>query len=351
MYDILTIGTATRDVFLTSPLFKIVRDPKHLEKLGFPTGEAQCFALGGKIEVERMVATVGGGAANVAVTFARQGFRAATAVAIGADLPGRVVQEELKREKITVFPALHKEKGTAFSNILLSPSGERTILNYRGASADLSLRDIPRRAFQARWAYIAPGHIPFGTMQKIVHALARNKVMIAMNPSQYYVRMGMRKLAPLFRHLAVILVNREEAASLTGYAYHEEKKIFKKFDELVQGIAVMTEGPKGVLVSDGARIYRAGIFKGKVVDRTGAGDAFGSGFVAGLMANGKGQGARGERKRAQFAPSDLQFAIRLGTANATSVVERIGAQEGILTRSAFRAQARFRHLAVKVSAL
>jgi len=342
MHDVLAIGTATRDVFLRSPLFKIVRDPKHLEKLGFPTGEAQCFALGGKIEVEELVATVGGGAANAAVTFARQGFRAAASVAIGNDIPGRVVQEELKREKIKVFPARHKEKGTAFSNILLSPTGERTILNYRGASANLSLRDIPASALGARWAYVTPGHIPFIEIKKIVEALARKKVKIAMNPSQYYVQMGMKKLAPIFRHLALILVNREEAAALTHMRYEDERGIFKKFDEVVKGIAVMTEGPKGVLVSDGARIYRAGIFRDQhVVDRTGAGDAFGSGFVAGLM-------RKHPTSRISHPTTDtIQYAIRLGSANATSVVEKIGAQPGILSRTAFDRSARWQRLSIK----
>jgi len=53
MFDVIAIGTATRDVFLISPLFKVLRDPKHLEKIGFKTGEAQCFALGAKVEVKK----------------------------------------------------------------------------------------------------------------------------------------------------------------------------------------------------------------------------------------------------------------------------------------------------------
>ena len=85
MFDVITIGTATRDVFLTSNLFKVLKDPTHLKKLGFKTGEAECFALGSKIEVEKPTITVGGGAANAALTFSRQGLRTASVLRMGDD--------------------------------------------------------------------------------------------------------------------------------------------------------------------------------------------------------------------------------------------------------------------------
>ena len=103
MYDVITIGTATRDVFLTSPLFKIVRDPRHLQKMGFPTGEAQCFALGGKIEISAPVLTTGGGATNAAVSFSRQKLKTAALVKIGDDESANSIINELKNEAITPF--------------------------------------------------------------------------------------------------------------------------------------------------------------------------------------------------------------------------------------------------------
>src|SRR3989344_9575939 len=100
MLDGVTVGTATRDVFLRSRLFKTVHDPKHLERLGFPTGEAQCFALGAKVEVERPLVSVGGGAANAAGTFARQGVKAAALFKIGKDENGRAVLGDLRKERV-----------------------------------------------------------------------------------------------------------------------------------------------------------------------------------------------------------------------------------------------------------
>lgn len=346
-FDVFMIGTATRDIFITSPLFKIVHDPKHLRKLGFPTGEAQCFALGGKVEVGKPVLTIGGGAVNAGVTFSRQGYKTATLFKIGKDQNGSAVLEDLKKEKITPFPIFDKKKGTAYSVILLSSTGERTILNYRGASEDLKKSDIPFSKLNARWAYIAPGRIAFPLMLAMIHALRKRGARIAMDPSKYYLKMGVQKLKPLLQHLDVIKMNREEASYLTGISYRDERRIFKKFDDLVKGIAVMTGGSKGVIVSDGKRIYKAGIYKEKVTaDRTGAGDAFGSGFVAGLMKY-QVESRKYKGEKIAFSREAIEHAIRLGSANATSVVEHIGAQGGILTRRAFISQSRFKKLNIK----
>ncbi len=282
MYDIITIGTATQDVFLTSPLFRVLYDPQHLKKINFPTGEAQCFALGGKIEVEKPVFATGGGATNTAVTFARQGLKTAALIRLGQDNSASQILEELQKEKINHLVIREKNQTTAFSLILLAPGGERTILVYRGASEDLKIKEMPFKKLQSSWAYIS-GKIPFQVTEKLFNYFSKNKILIAFNPSKYFLEMGIKKLHPLLTKTKVVILNREEAANLTGFDYKKEKEIFKKLDEVVDGIAVMTDGANGVLVSDGIHLYSAGIFKGGIIDRTGAGDAFGSGFVAGLI--------------------------------------------------------------------
>lgn len=320
MFDVITIGTATRDVFVTSPYFKVLKDPAHLKKVGFKTGEAECFALGAKIEIEKPVLTLGGGAANAAVTFARHGLRTAALVKIGEDELGEEVIRVLKGEKIAPLMVTDKHNGTAYSTILLAPSGERTILVYRGASSNFQKKEIPMRKMKARWAYIAPGATSISLMQEVVLALKKAGVKVAMNPSRHYLEAGSGKLKVILKNLDVVIVNREEASYLTGVDYKKEKSIFGKFDELVPGIAVMTDGKRGASVSDGKYVYRAGIFPEKgLLDRTGAGDAFGSGFVAGLLHK-----------------NDICYALRLASANSTSVVEKVGAQEGILRKSDFK---------------
>lgn len=342
MFDIITIGTATRDVFLTSPVFKVLRDKKHLPKIGFPTGVAQCFALGGKIEVDEPIFTMGGGAANSATTFSRQGFKTAALIKIGKDHRSKNILKELRKEKIVPLAVWEKNKTTAFSTIILTKSGERTILVYRGASEDLKTKEIPFARLQARWAFISPGKIPYPVIEKLFNHFSKNKTLIAFNPSRYYLEMGIKKLKLLLNKTKVAIFNREEASNLTGIDYKKEKGIFKKLDKVIDGIAIMTEGNKGVLISDGKNIYSAGIFKGKLVDRNGAGDAFGSGFVAGLM-------HKNLKSETHNLKPIIEYAIRLGSANATSVIGKIGAQEGILTKKEFEKSPRWKSLKIKIT--
>jgi len=319
MVDVLTIGTATQDVFLRSNFFKVLRDPEHLEKMGFKTGEAECFAFGAKLEVQKPVFASGGGAHNAAVTFARQGLNTAALCKIGDDVVGDRIVNSLKEEHIVPIIIRDKNIGTGYSTILLAPGGERTILVYHGASGAFKKNDISSSKLSSRWAYIAPGATAFPILFSALTILKKRNTKIAINPSRFYLDMKKMDLHKILKLADVVIMNREEAAYMTDSRYTDEKGIFRKFDELIDGIAVVTDGRRGAIVSDGSYMYRAGVFEEKVmVDRTGAGDAFGSGFVAGLIQK-----------------NDVHFALRLAAANATSVVEHIGATEGILTKKDF----------------
>jgi sugar/nucleoside kinase (ribokinase family) len=333
-YDVLTVGTATRDVFLTSEDFRVLKDPEHLKKLGIVTGKAECFALGGKIAVNQPVYAVGGGAANAAVTFARLGFRTGALFRAGDDEDGATVSRVLKEEGVTPLGVVDKKLGTGYAVVLLNANGERSILAYRGASNELGDMGVPKRKLGTKAVYIVPGGVVFAVMRRLVDFFKSHGAFVAMNPSRHYVEMGARKLKPILRKLDVVIMNREEAGRLTGTDYSNEKEIFRKFDALVPGIAVMTEGPHGACVSDGAFMYRSGIFKEKrLLDRTGAGDAFGSAFVAGLLAK-----------------NDMCYAMRLAAANSTSVVEQVGAHTGTITEYEFR-KPRWKYLDLDVEPL
>ncbi len=353
MYDVITIGTATRDVFLQSPAFKAVKDEHFTSASGFPSGEAECFALGKKIEIMKPVFTTGGGSTNSAVTFARQGFSTAAIITLGKDETSKDVLVDLKREGVKPIVSYTKDLHTAYSTILLSEGGERTILVYRGAADYLGRVALP--GLHAKGVYIAPGAIPAERMQRLVDHFHSTGALVAMNPSGYYVKLGVAAMRPILQKLHVVVVNREEAATMTGKPFDDERGIFKAFDEVVPGIAVMTDGPRGVTVSDGKSLYKSGIFaEQKLVDRTGAGDAFGSGFVAGLLRQRLAYSVQGDSAQLNAKPYTLdaiRYAIRLGSANATSVVEYIGAKEGILTKAKFASEPRWKELGVVVASL
>ena len=319
MSDVVTVGTATRDVFLTSKYFKVLKDPTHLKKIGILTDEAECFALGGKIATDRPVYASGGGAVNAAVTFARLGFDTRACFRVGGDEAGEAVVKDVKGEGVAVSVSFDDKSGTGYSVILLGGDGERTILTYRGASSGLKADDAPVRS-KVKCVYIAPGEIPFAVIKQLVDYFDKQGAVIAINPSRYYVEMGRAKLAPLLGKIDVVILNREEGALLTGADYEKEKDVFRKFDELVTGVAVMTDGPRGATASDGRYFYRAGVFKEKALaDRTGAGDGFGAGFTAGFLQT-----------------NDIGYGLRLGAANSTMVVERIGAHTGAITQKEFQ---------------
>jgi len=309
MFDVITIGTATRDVFLESKDFHVLSPGRR---------ELQCFALGAKIEVDEVVFASGGGAANAAVTFARQGFKTACLFKTGNDEAGRSVRYDLEKEGVRPLLTSDSKKHTAYATVLLNPNGERTILTYRGAAESLELTEIPWGDLEARWACFFPSRIPLNAMEQLVNHFNHQGAFLAMNPSGHYLKMGIGRLLPLLNKLKVIIMNEEEAG-------------LSKIDDVFAGILAVTKGPRGIRVKADGRIYEAGVFpETAVADRTGAGDAFGAGFVAGLMQSS----------------NDIEYAIRLGSANATSVVEHIGAQTGILNRREFEENRRWQKLPI-----
>lgn len=311
MYDIITIGSATRDVFVRSAGMEIKKDPR------VKTGRAICFSLGSKVEIDDIHFEVGGSAANAAVTFSKQGFKAGILARTGADVGGRALQEEAREDGIGYLIAPTKNAHTAYSILLSTPGGERTILVYRGVSEHLTKKDIPwTKIGQAKWWYMT--HLGGGSAKQFAPLLRyaqKNTISVAFNPGKTQLELG-KELAPLLSGVKILILNKEEASYLTGVPYAQEEKIFSTLDRWMSGIIVMTDGSHGLKVSDGTHRWSAGILKEpKLVDRTGAGDAFGSGFVSAVM--------RGR---------PIEEAIQTGSANATGCIGEWGAANGLLSR-------------------
>jgi ribokinase len=313
MFDIIVIGSATRDVFINSDHFK------SLDVKDFLVGRGLCLPLGSKVEVEKIVFTSGGGGTNTAVTFARQGLSTACVGVTGNDLNSQEVLNELIKEGVeTKYFQKHDDDYTAYSLILVDSSGERTILSYKGEGQHFNVNKIDFNQLQAKWLFLDSlgGH--FDLLEKAVNWAVANNIKLATNPGGKELEHGLEKLKPLLKNFSIVIMNQEEASNLTGIDYKQEGDIFKFMDEIVGGIFVMTKGPEGVVVSDGKNLYKAGIPDSPVVERTGAGDAFSSGFISEFIRSG-----------------DIPKAIQLATANASSVVTQYGGKAGILNRDDF----------------
>ena len=314
MFDVITIGSAVRDVFARTRDIKAIKDKK------FAVGEAACFPLGSKLNLDEVNFSVGGGAINTAVTFANLGYKVAAIAKVGADPEGSHILDKAAAYGIHCdFIGQDKEHFTSFSFILSLPDGSRTVFRYKGASWHLQDSHIPWMDFRAKWLYV--NHLAGNSGNILPKLLERAKskgMQIAWNPGTTQLEKPV-ELKKCMNYADLFIVNQEEAASITGIPYQKKKQIFKKLDELVHGKVIMTKGAKGVDVSDGKTLWSAGVLplaKSRIVDRTGAGDAFGSGFVAAIMQK----------------PSNVEHAIQFASANATGVLTQWGAGRGLLKR-------------------
>ena len=340
MFDIVAIGSTTRDNFLKADYQLIDWPHTSLKK-------AIVFPFGEKVEVSDVYSTIGGNAVNAGVTFARQGFKTACLAKLGDDLAAKELKARLKTEKVNTKLIVHsKEKSTAFS-VLLLKDGERTILGYHGASDTLTLKDINLRRLKSKWWYLSLAGESDSIYLDLLEFAKKNKIQVAFNPSGHHLRHKKEEILSSLNDLAFLVLNEDEASILTGVSFDQPEKVFRTLDKIVPGIVAVTSGGEGVMVSDNHNLYRAGIFREqKIVDRTGAGDAFGSGFVSGLMMRSKNK-KEIDRGKPNFNEDDIKYAIRLASANATSVVENLGATEGILTYKQFAENQRWANFEIQ----
>jgi len=307
MPDVITIGSATREVFLISKDIKIIRSDKS------STGALECVTLGSKIEIDQKVLTTGGGATNAAATFASLGFDTATIARVGDDSPGRGLIEELTKHKINT-DLIRTVKGgdTAYSILLTAPTGQRTVLIHRGVSATFSTKDIPWNKLKANWLYLTSLGGNLALAKKIIKEAHKKNIQVAYNPGIKEIAKGLSAFAPLLPMLSVLNMNLEEAMALSGKKDIKEiARIFNRHNLIL----LITDGANGSYACLGDEHWFAKASKSKVVSRTGAGDAFGSAFVAALI---KGK--------------DIPEAQQIATLNAQSVIASIGAKEGILNK-------------------
>jgi sugar/nucleoside kinase (ribokinase family) len=273
--------------------------------------------LGSKIHIEDVFFAMGGCGTNASVTLSLQGLKSAYCGQIGKDSGGYMVKSELKKYKVsTDLLKERQELNTAYSVILSSPGADRTILEHYGACHKLAEGDINWNKLKSKWFYVGPlSDQSAKVFEPIINFAAENKIKLAVNPGKNQIKEDLEILKKLLNKIDILFVNQEEASKISGVDYSNESEIFKILDDLVQGIVVMTKGPDGVVVSDGQFRYSAGIPKSEMVDRTGAGDAFASAFVAGYI----------DKK-------DIEHAIQLATANATAVIQKLGAVNGLLKK-------------------
>jgi ribokinase len=310
-YDVVSVGAATLDIFMRSDKFKVVRSSD------IPGGIAMCEVYGGKMEVEEVQIMSGGGATNTAVSFAKKDLKTAVIAEMGNDPQSLLVHKDLEEAQVdTRFLVQEPNETTAVSVVLIADDGGRSIMVYRGAAGMLTEVDVPLQDLEARWIHISSlgGSIP---LLKKVLTLAKSKNMrVSLNPGLKEIAQKEALLA-LLPMVEILFINRDEARELWGIDYSDEA-LWKSTQALPGArVTVVTDGARGGKASiEGQVHFFAGRKVSKVIDTTGAGDAFASGMVAGVL-YGK-----------TYAQS-----IEWGISNATAILSTVGAKKGLLTLS------------------
>ncbi len=310
MLNIITIGSATKDIFLDASKSK--------------KGQGFYFPLGGKIELENIKTFIGGGGVNTAITFSQQGLKTGFCGVVGQDLAGQTILDELNEAGIETTLAKVKNNRQTDLGIIFHAKSERTILLHHDASRSFNENDVDWPTLKdTSWLYLAPlWSKTTGLTLKIIDFAEKNKIKIAINPSQEQLALSAFKKT--IGKIDVLLLNNDEASFLTGIKPYNEKAIFSSIYScarlsLTQDkrlITVITKGKEGAICFDGKYLYKISAPPVKVVDATGAGDSFGSGFVAGLM----------QKK-------NIESSLQLAMANAISNIQVFGANKGLLSKN------------------
>ena len=305
MARIVSVGAALQDVYL------IDHDDFGTNKRGY----FNQIELGTKVDIDKIKFSTGGGATNAATTFARYGHESIFMGCISNDPAGAAIMssfddEGIDNSYVTYISNIH----TGYSVILLAPSGERTILTCRGASAKFdAINPNDLDLIQPDWVYVTTFRGNMNMLDQLFTKAHSIGAKIMFNPGNLELD-HQRKLLGLLSDVDVLIVNKNEAKKIVQGTMLSE--IVARIKNYVPA-AIVTDGNQGAIASDSNETYRIGLYEDvSIKDSTGAGDAFGSGFLAAYS------GGRSFKESLVFA-----------SANSTSVVQKIGSKAGIINKN------------------
>ena len=257
-----------------------------------------------------------GNAANAAVSFARLGLNSAFVTNVGSDAHGRDMIAALNKQDVdTRFVRINHNKKSNYHYVLWYKE-ERTIL-------------IKHEEYNYHWPHLRPDEVPkwlyFSSISD--HAIeyhdqvadwldAHPDVKLAFQPGTFQMEAGVHRLHRIYKRCEVLILNREEAVTVGGGRHEDVNDLIDKLHEIGAKTVVVTDGPAGAYASDGVNRFSMPLYPDPAPpkERTGAGDAFASTFVAAL--------AKG---------NNLEGALLWAPINSMSVVQKTGAQTGLLS--------------------
>lgn len=278
-------------------------------------------AAGELVKADELVLNIGGLAANVSVNLARLGVRAAICGRVGDDVFGRFVAETLESQGVdTRCLGIDPARATSQTLIVNVKGEDRRFIHSFGANAGLSPEDLdraitmdpPPRVLYLGGYLILPGLDPESLVKRLVEARRRGILTVldvaCPGPSDY-----LQRLEPILPHVDAFLPNDDEAALILGEADPVEQA--ETFHRMGARRVVITRGEHGAVSISNDHRLKLGTFPIAFVDGTGGGDAFDSGYIAGLI-DGLGE----------------LDCLRLASAIGASCVRATGATAGVFRR-------------------
>jgi len=228
--------------------------------------------------------TCGGSAANTIVGLARLGCRVGFIGKVSCDREGKMLLEDFRKEGVDtngIILSKHDRSGTVMG--FVDEKGERALYVDSGVNDTIEFKEIKKEyAFQTNFLHLTSfvGEKSFQIQRKLVEILPK-KIKLSLDPGELYARKGLATLAPIITRAFVLMPNLSELELLTDMAHYRKgaELLLKKGVEMV----AVKLGSKGCYVTDGKESHLIEAFKVKVVDTTGAGDAFCAGFLYGLI--------------------------------------------------------------------
>ena len=267
---------------------------------------------GEKLTIDKNSFEVGGGAVNAATNFARHGHETIVISNFGRDSAANAILNFLQNENVDTSYLNFTRKKTGTSVILLdSETGKRTILTCRGASESfVKLEASDLDLSNPDWLYVTSLNGDMNTALKFFEKAKEKGTKIMWNPGMEEIA-EKKKLLGLLQDVDVLILNEKEAKTLIGGEILEE--LLVKLARYVKTV-IITAGARGSIATNGKETYRLAEYEMKTPkDTTGAGDAFGAGFLSATLDGKK-----------------FKDALIFAAANATSVISYIGAQAGTL---------------------
>ena len=306
-YDFVAIGDIVTDAFI-----HLKEASAHID-VDKGTREI-CMRFADKIPYEEVyVVPAVGNSANAAVAASRLGLSSALISNIGGDYFGEECLTQLQKEKVsTDFMVIHKGMKTNYHYVLWFDDDRTILVKHETYPYGLPDFDDPK------WVYLSSmgeNSLPFH--KEIEEYLAKKPdVRLAFQPGTFQMKFGTDALRGIYARTDVFFCNKEEAQRILKNKEDDIKKLLSGVRELGPKIVVITDGPKGAYTFDGAEalFLRAYPDPKPPFERTGAGDAFSSTFTVAL-ALGK----------------DVREALMWGPVNSMAVVQKIGAQAGLLS--------------------